>query len=302
MQNISNRRECFFDDRLIDTARTTAEFRVHRPIRREIALEHTASWEGNGSDYHNIFFDNGVWRMYYLGWEVFSDPFTICVCYAESTDGIHWVKPNLGIYEWDGSPDNNILFGPKTLPHLDNFMVFRDDNPACPPEKRYKAILSQENRTLWYFYSADALHFSRGGILTDQGSFDSLNVAFWDSLAKKYRCYFRAGHAPGSKEILRYLNESHVRDIRYMESEDFENWTEPVLLDFGDAEDLALYTNTETAIPPAASSKRPPKSRVLRTRCRSTRLTITGAALLGSGATRCASTASFPSMRGHRKR
>jgi len=47
MQNISNRRECFFDDRLIDTARTTAEFRVHQPIRREIVLEHTAPWEGN---------------------------------------------------------------------------------------------------------------------------------------------------------------------------------------------------------------------------------------------------------------
>lgn len=243
MQNISNRRECFFDDHLIDTTRTTAEFRVHQPIRREVVLEHTAPWEGNGSDYHNTFFDDGIWRMYYLGWEVFSEPFTICVCYAESTDGIHWVKPNLGIYEWEGSLDNNIIFGPKTLPTLDNFMVFRDDNPACPPEKRYKAILSQENRTLWYFYSADALHFSKGGILTDQGSFDSLNVAFWDSLAKKYRCYFRAGHAPGSREALRYLNESHVRDIRYMESEDFEHWTDPVLLDFGDAEDIALYTN-----------------------------------------------------------
>ena len=68
MQNISNRRECFFDDHLIDTTRTTAEFRVHQPIRREVVLEHTAPWEGNGSDYHNTFFDDGIWRMYYLGW------------------------------------------------------------------------------------------------------------------------------------------------------------------------------------------------------------------------------------------
>jgi len=187
MLNIANRRECFFDSYLIDTDQTTAEYRVHSPVRREIVMEHTAPWEGNGSDYHNMFFDNGVWRMYYLGWEEFN-PKGICVCYAESADGLHWNKPNLGICEWEGSLDNNIIFNPKTLPVLDNFMVFRDDNPACPAEKRYKAILSQENRTLWYFYSADGLRFSRGGILTDQGVFDSLNVVFWDDLTKKYRC------------------------------------------------------------------------------------------------------------------
>src|SRR5258708_1389816 len=31
-------------------------------------------------------------------------------CYAESSDGIHWVKPNLGLFEWKGSKANNVIY------------------------------------------------------------------------------------------------------------------------------------------------------------------------------------------------
>src|ERR1700678_2715964 len=31
------------------------------------------------------------------------------VCYATSTDGIHWTRPNLGIVEFRGSKDKNIV-------------------------------------------------------------------------------------------------------------------------------------------------------------------------------------------------
>ena len=31
--------------------------------------------------------------------------------YAESADGINWVKPRVGRYEWLGSTDNNIVLG-----------------------------------------------------------------------------------------------------------------------------------------------------------------------------------------------
>lgn len=31
-------------------------------------------------------------------------------CYAESDDGINWTKPNLGLFQYHGSTDNNILF------------------------------------------------------------------------------------------------------------------------------------------------------------------------------------------------
>ena len=131
MIQLFSRRECFFDDTLIDNECTTAEFLVHSPVRREVVMTCDAPWEGNGSDFFNMFYDDGKWRMYYLGWEFFN-PAGIRACYAESVDGIHWTKPSLGICEWEGSYDNNIIIDPTIVPHLDNFMVFRDDNPACP--------------------------------------------------------------------------------------------------------------------------------------------------------------------------
>ena len=57
MINIGKNRECFFDDYLTDTMRTTAESVVHNPIRREKVLVHDEPWEGCGCDYHNFFYD-----------------------------------------------------------------------------------------------------------------------------------------------------------------------------------------------------------------------------------------------------
>ena len=38
-------------------------------------------------------------------------------CYAESDDGIHWRKPNLGLCEFQGSKANNIMMDPATAAH-----------------------------------------------------------------------------------------------------------------------------------------------------------------------------------------
>ncbi|MBQ2749024.1 MAG: hypothetical protein IJF34_04490 [Clostridia bacterium] len=256
MLNIGNRLECFFDDYLVNRDKTTAEFRIHAPRRWECVLHHDAPWEGDGCDYHNFFYDDGVWRMYYLGWWMLEKNDGIRVCYAESRNGLHWEKPNLGLRDYKGSKDNNIILDATDLPGgFDNFMVFRDDNPACPPEKRYKGIVSMEwgyQRALGYFYSADAIHFTRSEEpITLKGAFDSLNVAFWDPEKQKYMCYFRGAHAPGDDKVICMFDESHIRDIRVMESEDFVTWTEPRLMDFGDGEDVPLYTNVVQPYPRA---------------------------------------------------
>ena len=58
MLNIGTNRECFFDTWLIDKSKTTAELRLHGPQRREVVLTHEKAWEGDGSDFHNFFFDD----------------------------------------------------------------------------------------------------------------------------------------------------------------------------------------------------------------------------------------------------
>ena len=70
MIDIGKNRECFFDDYLIDPEKTTAEFRVHNPVYRGPVMTHSEFWEGDGCDSHNFFYDDGIWRMYYLGWKM----------------------------------------------------------------------------------------------------------------------------------------------------------------------------------------------------------------------------------------
>ena len=55
------------------------------------------------------------------------------MCYAESTNGFHWTKPNLGVFSFNGSKENNIV-------SYANFIasVFHDEHGL--PEERYKSF------------------------------------------------------------------------------------------------------------------------------------------------------------------
>ena len=80
-----------------------------------------------------------------------------------------------------------------SVPRLDNFTPFKDTNPDCPPDERYKALSAGFGPGLFAYKSADGIHWSA---LVDQpilrkGTFDSQNSAFWDPLHKHYWGYLR---------------------------------------------------------------------------------------------------------------
>lgn len=243
---IGDRREVLWDEELIERRHTTARLELHRPQTREIVLEHDRPWEGDGCDYHCILRDEGLYRLYYLGWEIMEPAASrhgpIVVCYAESEDGLTWRKPDLGICEFQGSRANNIILDHHTA-SFDNFSVLRDPNPACPPDERYKGVgVDGRDHFLWCFTSADGIHFRKAWRMTDKGKFDSLNVALWDRHSGEYRCYLRDFHAVPGDDL-----NAGIRDIRWTVSRDFRSWSEPVLLDFGGADDYPLYTNAVQA-------------------------------------------------------
>lgn len=108
MMNLTNKRETFFDDAIINCERTTAEHFLHHPVRRETVLIHDQPWEGDSCFYHNFFYDNGIYRMYYVALDSASpiapeSPEKVVICYAQSKDGMHWEKPELDICEFNGS-------------------------------------------------------------------------------------------------------------------------------------------------------------------------------------------------------
>jgi len=228
--------ELLLDEHLIDRMKGQIELRLHHPQAQEIVLVHDKPWEGNTCGYNTVFRDGDLCRMYYRGWG-HNDArnkqlHPAVVCYAESGDGINWKKPSLGLVEFNGSKDNNIILG-EFGTH--NFTPFKDANPDCPAEALYKAVARGEgpdNRKLFAFQSPDAIHWSlmQPEPIVTQGAFDSQNLAFWDSLRSEYRCYFRDFR-------------DGRRDIKTATSNDFIRWTQPVWLDYGDAPKEHLYTN-----------------------------------------------------------
>ncbi len=245
VHHIGSRRELFVDKFIIDKL-TGARRVLHHPIPREIVIVHDAPWEGAGSGYHSVIHDGDIYRMYYrgsalgvkdkrliLGKQVF--------CYAESSDGIHWKKPNLGLFEYNGSKENNIVWDGVGV---HNFSPFLDPRPDCPPESRFKALAgTAKEGGLFAFHSADGVHWSllqKEPVVT-KGAFDSQNLAFWDETAGKYRAYFRTftkGVTTG-----KVWKPAGYRAIRTASSVDFLQWGDEADLTYVDSPLEHLYTN-----------------------------------------------------------
>ena len=112
--DIGSRRELFVDATLIDQL-DGVERKLNHPVPGDIAITHDASWEGAGSGYHTVIRDGDLYRMYYRGSALGVKEARLIIgkqvyCYAESKDGINFQKPNLGLFEYNESKDNNIIW------------------------------------------------------------------------------------------------------------------------------------------------------------------------------------------------
>ena len=229
--DIGSRRELFVDDYIADTFTGNARRILHHPQPREVVLEWNKPWEGPYSLYVTVLHDGEKIRAYYRAWPNLKTQ--DCCAVAESQDGVHFTRPNLGLFEWEGSKENNICY---MGPGGHNFTPFLDANPNTPPDQKWKAVASAGPKaSLVPFVSADGYRWKRlrdEPIIT-KGAFDSQNLAYWNAAIGKY-VEFHRGFRDG------------VRDIMTSTSEDFLNWTEPEWLDYGNARREHLYTNAIT--------------------------------------------------------
>jgi hypothetical protein len=253
--DIGTRLELFVDDQLIEKLRDV-ELRMHHPTPRDLALVHDAPWEGTGSGYHSVFQDDDRYRMYYKAWhlevsqgKLDTGRHPLFCCYAESDDGITWRKPPLGLHEFEGSKQNNIVVasgkqGPLSV-DAGHPAVFKDANPDAPPEGRYKAIFRSSGKSgLLPFQSPDGLHWSpmsEAPILAGLGAFDSQNLAFWDPTLGKYRAYWRIFTEGVTTD--KVWKPGGIRAIRTATSDDLLHWSKPLDLTYVDSPPEQLYTN-----------------------------------------------------------
>ena len=255
--NIGKDRQVFWDEYLIDKARTSAFPRLMTPEKKECSFLFDQSNESEFSiSYPCIVKDEKGYKMYYQPWKKATGAGGLYVCVIESEDGVTWHRPHLDIFDHPELKENNVVIDSTK----DGCFVFYDTNPNCPAEEKYKALgpalmLHPDGETktsLCCFTSPDGYHFTLSHPITPYGTFDSLNTAMWNG--ERYVCYYRSFHnihGVDNSEILT-LREiySHdqiwtyaTRDIRVIYSDDFRNWTLPEMIQYDDGKDDPMYTN-----------------------------------------------------------
>lgn len=261
--DIGSRLEMFVDDYLVDRFEGDATLHLHKPLGKEAVLMNDQPWEDTTLGYVSVLKDGGTFRMYYRGRhhgggeDARGEP----MCYAESQDGIRWVKPNLGLFTFNGSAENNIVLGGDGAKYVPtekwqgalgfetglgwrgDMVPFIDTNPTATPDARYKALVrgargahqipgQHSDYGMYPFKSPDGIHWtlmSEQPVIT-KGRFDSQNLAFWDAAHGRYVAFVR--------DLL-----DGIRDIRIAVSDDFVHWTEPAMIAFSDQTNREMYTN-----------------------------------------------------------
>ena len=247
--DLGSRWELFVDEHLV-AQKSGVALKLHDPIKREIVLSTDRPWEGHTCAYFSVIQDGKKVLMYYRGSSGGSDHSDAQVtCVAESTDGIHFTRPKLGLIEAGGTKDNNVIWrGVESH----NFSPFLDASPNAKHEERYKALggVKQPGKNwhqgetpggLYAFASADGIHWKKmkdTPVIT-KGAFDSQNLAFFDTTRSRYACFSRI-----------FINK--VRAVQSNTSEDFLTWTEPVPHKYGEGVPWEHFYTSATVPCPTA--------------------------------------------------
>ncbi len=167
------------------------------------------------------------------------------VCYATSKDGIKWDKPDLGIIEFQGSKQNNLVL--RVVHGSGVFKDLRETDPA----KRYKLFAKAGNSNkekLGVAFSLDGLHWSPmikcpeiNPFNTDGNHFNAL----WAPELGKYVGFTRLRGVGKSKELkLKEFDgkSRKVRQIGRTVSSDFLKWTTAEMVFQGIEDHLQIYT------------------------------------------------------------
>ncbi len=199
---VGSQKQLFLDERFIESSKGVTLVFNQPEQPQENLLPMDRPWEQGRLGGYSVFLeDGGVYRMYYNAFE--PDYETRYLCLALSTDGVHWTKPELGLIDYHGSRDNNIValgvFG----------RAFID--PFDSPRRRYKMLVriakqdprwapSQDSdpNSVYLLYSADGKSWEREEKPVLPFYVGALTPVFWDDSISRWAIYPRA-YLPGSR-------------------------------------------------------------------------------------------------------
>lgn len=206
---IGGSRQLFLDDTLLAEQRQAVVVLQRPDIQHENLLQRDRPWEsGRIGLWGSIVPDGRVYRLWYeaFEWDAIKrtlDTASMGLCHAESRDGVHFEKPELGLFPMNGEIRTNVV-----MPDFEGD-VFVD--PHDVPEKRFKAIGKRRrmhasqtrwdvlNRiqplTTWVFTSPDGIHWRISDRPVLPMWLGCTQSAVWDPGLGKWVLYLRA-HLP----------------------------------------------------------------------------------------------------------
>jgi len=184
----------------------------------------------------------GKHQLWYQAWQG-----SCYLCYAESEDGMTWVKPNLGLHEYKGSKENNIVLSIG----YGGSVIYDPRDPD--PGRRYKSAFWEQYRKPYgtsLAFSPDGIHWRKyknnpvikgsygdyiqppfeGDPIIDSGSQGSpLSTSdvidlIWDEKRQVYAIYSKTWLDGPTGDM--HWKRAVVRT----ESKDFIKWTKPQLV------------------------------------------------------------------------
>ena len=239
--DVDTSKQLFIDDLIVDESRGVSRT-LNQPAKYagNPLMIPLYPWEGRVTLYGTVWNEPNVgWRMWYQGygggavpdmtfdqsesaWAGF-DPRKLLyvIGYATSNDGIFWDRPNLGLVEYNGSKDNNLVLRDAAFGN-----VVKDTRDP-DPDRLYKSLFFEARDPggtpnmgdgVSIAFSPDGVHWTKyeGNPVIERSS-DTHILLGWDEMHGKYVAYARPSVHEGNK----------TRRIGRSVSDDFINWTHP---------------------------------------------------------------------------
>lgn len=161
-------------------------------------------------DYPTILYNGNEFIMYYRAINPKSVPSQIW-CYAISTDGIIWTKPDLGIIEYDGNTNNNIIskfFGGNVEYHNGVYYLLSDRSYTN------KGVVK---KILELYTSTDGVYFTKVNTFSVPFFCDTQNQILWDNDTKSFKIYLRSWYKSENTQIV-YNHKPYYRSVSFCET------------------------------------------------------------------------------------
>ncbi|MDF2722860.1 MAG: hypothetical protein K0Q59_2535 [Paenibacillus sp.] len=209
-RNLKSNRMLFIDDSLIEQ-RMDIVLTPNAPQKRGPVVLQDRPWRSKLAGYYGtVIADGGLYKM----WTNCGEGDTTLdgteqgygINYGKrrymqlliSVDGVHWESPSLGVVDFRGSTDNNLVMSNSNMEGT----VFLDPQAADSEKFKFLTHNPWPSYGLHLFSSADGIRWSMHDERLLSYLFDSQTVVFWDASIGKYVCYLRgwdslAAPAPG---------------------------------------------------------------------------------------------------------